>query len=124
LGVFVVGWVDMDGEDLKILSSLIERDSSINEDPDRVGFLGRILDKILDRTRFSSDHRGVLDCRTSHNRLEKTGIGSDPLWVLDHRVLGKTGQSVFLSLGFLRGAPLCAEGEGSRSPINDRIVRF
>jgi hypothetical protein len=39
-------------------------------------------------------------------------------------VLGRTGQSVFLSVGFLRGAPLCAEGEGSRSPINDRIVRF
>jgi hypothetical protein len=58
LGVFVVGWVDMDDEDLKILSSPIERDSSINEDPDRVGFLGRILDKILDRTRFSSDHQG------------------------------------------------------------------
>jgi hypothetical protein len=54
----------MDGEDLKILSSPIERDSSINEDLDRVGFLGRILDKILDRTRFNSDHRGVLDCRT------------------------------------------------------------
>jgi hypothetical protein len=64
LGFFVVGWVDMDGEDLKIFSSLIERDSSINKDPNRVGFLGRILDKILDRTRFSSDHRGVLDCRT------------------------------------------------------------
>jgi len=64
LGVFVVGWVDMDGEDLKILNSPIERDSSINEDPDRVGFLGRILDKILDKTRFKSDHRGVLDCRT------------------------------------------------------------
>jgi hypothetical protein len=57
LGVFVVGWV---GEDLKILSSPTERDSSINEDPDRVGFLGKILDKILDRTRFSSDHRGVV----------------------------------------------------------------
>jgi hypothetical protein len=54
----------MDGKDLKILNSLIERDSSINEDPDRVGFLGRILDKIHDMTRFSSDHRGVLDCRT------------------------------------------------------------
>ncbi len=64
IGVFVVGWVDMDGEDLKILSSPIERDSSINEDPDRVGFLGRILNKILDRTRFISDHQGVLDCRT------------------------------------------------------------
>jgi hypothetical protein len=64
LRVFVVGWVDMDGEDLKILSSPIERDSSINEDPDRVGFLGRILDKILDRTRFSVDHWGVFDCRT------------------------------------------------------------
>jgi hypothetical protein len=37
LGVFVVGWVDMDGEDLKILSSPIERDSSINEDLDKVG---------------------------------------------------------------------------------------
>jgi hypothetical protein len=61
---FVVGWVDMDGEDLKILSSPVERDSSINEDPDRVGFLGRILNKILDRTRFISDHQGVLDCRT------------------------------------------------------------
>jgi hypothetical protein len=88
LGVFVVGWVDMDGEDLKILNSPIERDSSINEDSDRVGFLGRILDKILDRTRFSSNHQGVLDCRTWHNRLEKTGIGSDPLWVLYHMVLG------------------------------------
>jgi hypothetical protein len=64
LGVFVVGWVDMDGKDLKILSSPIERDSSINENPDKVGFLGRIFDKILDRTRFSSDHRGVLDCMT------------------------------------------------------------
>ncbi len=50
----------MNGEDLKILSSPIERDSSINKDPDRVGFLGRILDKI----RFSVDHRGVLDCKT------------------------------------------------------------
>jgi hypothetical protein len=49
---------------LKILSSPIERDSSINEDPDMVGFLGRIIDKILDRTRFSSDHQGVLDYRT------------------------------------------------------------
>jgi hypothetical protein len=46
----------MDGEDLKILSSLIERDISINEDLDMVGFLGRILDKILDNTRFNSDH--------------------------------------------------------------------
>jgi len=50
----------MDGEDLKILSSPIERDNSINEDLDRVGFLGMILDK----TRFSSDQLGVLDCRT------------------------------------------------------------
>jgi hypothetical protein len=64
LGVFVVGWVNMDGKYLKILSSPIERDSSINEDPDRVGFLGRILDKILDMTRFSSGHWGVLDYRT------------------------------------------------------------
>jgi hypothetical protein len=64
LGVFVVGWVDMDGENLKILSSPIERDSSVNEDLDRVGFLGRILNKVLNRTRFSSDHWGVVDCRT------------------------------------------------------------
>jgi hypothetical protein len=64
LGVFVVSWVDMDGEDLKILSNLIERDSSINEDLDKVGFLGRILNKILDKTRFCSDHRRVLNCRT------------------------------------------------------------
>ncbi len=46
----------MDGEDLKILSSPIERDSSIIEDLDRIGFLGRILD----RTRFGSDHGGFL----------------------------------------------------------------
>ncbi len=64
INIFFVGWVDMDGEDLKILSSPIERDSSINEDLDRVGFLGRILDKILDMTRFSSNHRGVLDYKT------------------------------------------------------------
>jgi hypothetical protein len=54
----------MDGQDLNILNSPIERDSSINEDLDRVGFLGRILNKILNRTRFSSDHRGVFDYRT------------------------------------------------------------
>ncbi len=54
----------MDGEDLKILNSLIERDSSINKDPNRVGFLGRIFDKILDTTRFSSDHQGVFNYRT------------------------------------------------------------
>jgi hypothetical protein len=54
----------MDGEDLKILSSSIERYSSINKDPDRVGFMGMILDKILDKTRFSFGHRGVFDCRT------------------------------------------------------------
>jgi len=64
LGVFVVSWVDMDGEDLKILGSPIKRYYSIKEDPDRVGFLGRIFDRILDRTRFSSSHRGALDCRT------------------------------------------------------------
>ncbi len=114
----------MDGEDLKIFSNPIERDISINEDLDRVDFLGRILDKILDKTRFSSDHRGVLDCRTCHNKFEKTGIGSDPLWVLDHMVLGKIGQSIFLSVGFLRGAPLCIEGEGFKTLINDRVVRF
>jgi hypothetical protein len=89
-----------------------------------VGFLGRIFDKIFDVTRFNSDHWGVLDYRTWHNRLEETGIGSDLFWVLDHRVLGRTGQNVFLSVGFLRGAPLCAEGEGSRSPINDRVMCF
>ncbi len=54
----------MDGEDLKILSNPIEKDSSINEDLNRVGFLGRIFDKVLDRTRFSSDQLRVLDCRT------------------------------------------------------------
>jgi hypothetical protein len=27
-------------------------------------------------------------------------------------------------LGLLRGAPLCAKGEGSGSPIDDRVVRF
>jgi hypothetical protein len=54
----------MDGKDLKILSSSIERYNSINENPDRVGFLGRILNKILDNTRFSSGHRGVFYCRT------------------------------------------------------------
>jgi hypothetical protein len=54
----------MDGEDLKILSSPIKRDNSINEDLDKVGFLGRILDNIFDKTRFSCDYRGVLDCRT------------------------------------------------------------
>jgi hypothetical protein len=54
----------MDGEDLKIISSPIERDNSINKNLDRVGFLGRIFDKILDKTRFSSDHWGVLNCRT------------------------------------------------------------
>jgi hypothetical protein len=64
LGVFVVGWVDMDGEDLKILGSSIERYYSIKEDLDRVGFLGRILDKILDRTTFGSGHWGALDCKT------------------------------------------------------------
>ncbi len=56
--------VDMDGEDLKILSSSIERDNSINEDLDKVGFLGRILDKVLDRTMFNSDQLGFLDYRT------------------------------------------------------------
>jgi hypothetical protein len=75
-------------------------------------------------TRFGSGHLGVLDCKTWQNRLDKIRIGSDPLWVLNHRVLGRTWQGVFLGLGFLRGAPLCAEGEGSRSPINDRVVRF
>jgi hypothetical protein len=64
LGVFVVSWVDMDGEDLKILNSPIERDSSINEDLNRVGFLCKSFDKIFDKTRFSSNHRGVLNCRT------------------------------------------------------------
>jgi hypothetical protein len=61
---------------------------------------------------------------TWQDKLDRTGIGSDPLWVLDHRVLGKTWHGVFLGLGFLRGAPLCVESEGSRSPIDDRVVRF
>jgi hypothetical protein len=64
LGVFVVGWVDMDGEDLKIIGSPIERYCSIKEDPDMVGFLGRILDRIPDMTRFGFGHHGVLDRRT------------------------------------------------------------
>jgi hypothetical protein len=64
LGVFVVGCVDMDGEDLKILNSPIERYGSIKEDPNMVGFLGRILDKILDGTRFGFGHQGVLNCKT------------------------------------------------------------
>jgi len=46
--VFVVGWVNMDGKDLKILGSPIKRYCSIKEDPDRVGFLGRIFDRIFD----------------------------------------------------------------------------
>jgi hypothetical protein len=54
----------MDGEDLKYFSSPTKRDSSINEDLDRVGFLGRILDKVLNRTRFSSDQLGVLNYKT------------------------------------------------------------
>ncbi len=57
--MFVVGWVDMDGEDLKILGGSIKRHYSIKEDPDRV-----ILDRIIDRTRFGSGHRGALDYRT------------------------------------------------------------
>ncbi len=54
----------MDGEDLKILNSPIERYGSIKEDPNMVGFLGRILDKILDGTRFGFGHQGVLNCKT------------------------------------------------------------
>ncbi len=57
----------MDGEDLKILSSSIERDNSINKDLDKVGFLGRILD----RTRFSSDHRGFLTAGLDITDLRK-----------------------------------------------------
>jgi hypothetical protein len=64
LGVFVVGWVDMDGEGLKILGSPIKRYYSNKEDLDRVGFLGKILNRILDRTRFGFGHRGALDRRT------------------------------------------------------------
>ncbi len=48
----------MDGEGLKILSSPIERYCSNKEDLDMVGFLGRILDRILDKTRFGSSHWG------------------------------------------------------------------
>jgi hypothetical protein len=71
--VFVVGWVDMDGEDLKILGSPIERYWSIKEDLDRVGFLGRILDRIFDRTRFGFGHKGLLTVglnKTNLTRLE------------------------------------------------------
>jgi hypothetical protein len=64
LGVFVVGWVDIDGEGLKILGSVIEKYYSNKEDPDKVGFMGRILDWILDGTRFGSGHRRALDRRT------------------------------------------------------------
>jgi hypothetical protein len=64
LGVVVVGWVDMDGKDLKIFGSLIKRYCSNKEDSDMVSFLGKILDKILERTRFGSSHRGALDHKT------------------------------------------------------------
>jgi len=64
LGVFIISWVDMDGKGLKILGSLIERYCSNKEDSNRVGFLGSILDKILDRTRFGSSHGGAFDRRT------------------------------------------------------------
>jgi len=43
------------------------------EDPDKVGFLGKILDMIIDRTRFGSDHRGLLTTgldKTNLTRLE------------------------------------------------------
>jgi hypothetical protein len=67
---------------------------------------------------------GALDYRIWQNKLDKTGIGSDLFWVLDQMVLGRTWQDVFLGLGFLRGAPLCAKGEGFGSPIDDRVVRL
>jgi hypothetical protein len=86
--------------------------------------MGRILDWILDGTRFGSGHRGALDRRTWQDKLDRTKISSDPLWVLDHRVLGRTWQGVFLGLGFLRGAPLCAESEGFGSLIDDKVVCF
>jgi hypothetical protein len=54
----------MDGENLKILGNPIERYCSIKEDLDKVSFLGKILDRILDRTRFGSGHRGALNCKT------------------------------------------------------------
>jgi hypothetical protein len=54
----------MDGEGLKILGSRIERYYSNKENPNRVGFMGRILDRILDRTRFGFGHQGALDRRT------------------------------------------------------------
>ncbi len=63
-GSFVVGWVDMDGKGLKILGNSIERYYSNKEDLDMIGFLGKILDRILDRTRFGSGHQGALDRRT------------------------------------------------------------
>jgi hypothetical protein len=54
----------MDGEGLKIFGSPIERYYSNKEYSNRVGFLGMILDKIFDRTRFSFGHRSALDRRT------------------------------------------------------------
>jgi hypothetical protein len=54
----------MDGKGLKILGSPIERYCSNKEDSNRVGFLGNILDRILDKTRFGSGHGGAFDRRT------------------------------------------------------------
>jgi len=54
----------MDGENLKILGNPIKRYCSIKEDLDKVSFLGKILDKILEKTRFGSGHRGALNCKT------------------------------------------------------------
>ncbi len=64
LGVFIISWVDMDGKGLKILGNLIEKYCSNKEDSNIVGFLGSILDRILDRTRFDSGHGGAFDRKT------------------------------------------------------------
>lgn len=56
--------------------------------------------------------------------LDRAGSGSGHRHALDHRVLNKTCQGVFLGLGFLRGAPLWAGSEGSKALINDWVVHF
>jgi hypothetical protein len=100
----------MDSENLKILGSPIERYYSIKENLDRVGFMGTILDMILDKTRFGSGHRGLLTARL--DKIDLTRLELVPTFF------------GFLTTGFLRGASLCAAGEGSGSPIDDRVLCF
>jgi hypothetical protein len=111
----------MDGEDLKILGSPITRYCSIKEDPDRVGFLGRISTGFLTRQGLVLATGGLLTAGLDKIDLTKlelvpTLFGFLTTWFL-------AGLDM-VGLGFLRGAMLCAEGEGSRSPIDDRVVRF